>query len=152
MALYQLNSSQVYACKQLIRSGYEDKHLSKADRDGYLKRFDSSSSAWSLSVYIGLLRMHGEQDDHLSQYLPQPLESYQEPSTFFDVLKGKLIYPNELLPKDKKPSKSTKRLYSFQVDESDLDLLKAKADDEGRTVSGTLRMLVKKYLKEGDTD
>lgn len=148
MSLYRLNQSQIDTCRAAIRAGYEQKVFSRADRDRYLKLLNAPSSARALVIYIGLQLVSGQPDEDFCSYLPKPLSEYKVPLSMMDVLSGVFVLPESLLPRERKPSKSTKKLYSFQIESSDLDDLKALADSEGRTVSGTLRMLVRKYLKE----
>lgn len=42
--------------------------------------------------------------------------------------------------------RSAKKLYSFHIDPDQLDQLRKRADQDGRSVAGTLRFLVRRYL------
>lgn len=146
--MYSLSDEQVQLCKEFIRQGYEQKRIRKADRDKYLKIFNAPSSARALGIYLGLQTLSSTPDEDFCKHLPKPLSAYTKPRHALDLLTSVLIYPESLLPKAKKVSRTSKKLYSFQIDESDLEELKVRAEDDGRSVSGVLRMLVKAYLKE----
>lgn len=146
MSYYKLSPNQVSDCRQVIKVGYRQKAFNKALRDRYLRIFNTPSTPKALSFYIGLQIISNDIDDDFCTYLPKPISEYEKPSGLKELLSGEFIYPESLLPLSKRPSKSTKKLYSFQIEEDKLEQLRAKAEEDGRTVSGTLRMLVNRYL------
>ncbi|MDO6805437.1 hypothetical protein Q4595_23495, partial [Wenyingzhuangia sp. 1_MG-2023] len=84
------------------------------------------------------------QESSSSPGLPEVLESVLPD---VNAQKASTRKPSQI-GRGKAKAKPAKRLYSFQIDEADLEDLKIRADEDGRTVSGVLRMLVKAYLKE----
>jgi len=146
MPLYVMKPYQIDSLSNYIKEGYSQKHIDRKKRDSLLKLLRASQSPKVVGAYIAFLRLHGVQDESFTDFLPQALEKYPE-YLVLDVLDGPAFYPDSLLPQDKKPSRSTKKLYSFHIDTDQLDQLKVRADHDGRSVAGTLRLLVRRYLE-----
>lgn len=89
------------------------------------------STPKALSFYIGLQIISNDIDDNFCSYLPKPISEYETPTGLKELLSGDFIYSESLLPLSKRPSKSTKKLYSFQIEGDKLEQLKTKAEEDG---------------------
>jgi hypothetical protein len=150
MELYQLSDFQKKQCKESIRLGVEHGGFTKAERDRFIKPFNvPGTSVRTLTIYLGMQVKNaskgGDVDEHFVSHLPKALSDYP---VFFDpksLFGGGYIIPKKDLPLSVKPS--PKKLYSFHLDRDVKSQLEARAKAEERTVSGVIRMAIKRYLE-----
>lgn len=150
MGLYQLSDFQKKECKGSIRKGVDHGGLSKAERDKFLRPFSASgTSIHTLTVYLGLQASSFSQgfgfDDDFVSHLPKPLGDYPLPADARALFGGGYSVSEKDLPLSVKPS--PKKLYSFHLDRDVKSQLEARAKAEERTVSGVIRMAIKRYLE-----
>lgn len=173
MPLSPLNSSQLKHCRNSITQAFSA-GMSRNKMEDLLSCLDSPKRAvvFYLALQVKAFNSRLPCEPEFQSLLPKSLGEYYCPQDVFDVLKGPFFYKDSELPRGtvKEPvsslvqvsnespdsislprvanPKPLKKLYSFQIDVDDLDALKIKSDQDGRSVSGTLRVLIRKYLSE----
>lgn len=145
MTDYQKNE-----CRENIKTFISDYELSKADHDKLRRLFKGSgTSVKELTIYLGLnvlLSSAGnEVDSEFISYLPKGIGEYSKPDFPHGLYLGGYQVLESELPGRAKPS--PKKLYSFHLDRDVKSQLEARAKAEERTVSGVIRMAIKRYLE-----